>query len=229
MTPSTLLDGNPYFDFVPEPHRPWLAERCVSRKIQRKQALFREGERSHHLHVVRSGFVKVCKEMPDGTTVLLRVFGPGESIAEIPTLTGSPYPATAIALVETELTLLPAAALTELRGRVPEFGGHSIRIASNRTCVLTERIMELALPSVEAKLAAFFVRLLDFSMPENGLLRIPIPLTREELATAAHTHTETATRILCHWEREGWVMRTKPGFLVQDRKRLESLCGLKAG
>ena len=75
--------------------------------------LFNEGDPGHTAYIVISGEIEILKISAD-QTVRIAVSGPGVIVGEMSLLTGEPRNATARALVDSELVLIPKTALDTL-------------------------------------------------------------------------------------------------------------------
>ena len=64
----------------------------------------------HRLQIIARGKVRIFKTSMSGREQVLAANGPGESIAELPVFDGGPYPASAIAIEETEIAFISRAA-----------------------------------------------------------------------------------------------------------------------
>ncbi len=63
----------------------------------------------------------------------------------------------------------------------------------------------------------------DLGEAGEGGVRIPLALSRQELADLLGTTIETAIRIMSRWGKEGLVRTEKDGFTILDREALEML------
>jgi len=75
--------------------------------IHKGEVLFRQGE-SGPLYQVKSGLLKIIRVHEDGTPTLVNIIVPGELIPHHSLLTPSPNFGTAIALMTSEIEVLPA-------------------------------------------------------------------------------------------------------------------------
>ncbi len=83
---------------------------------------------------------------------------------------------------------------------------------------------------MEARLATLLLKFYeqfgdDF---DDGTSRIPVPLSRQELADLVSTSFETAIRVVTRWERAGVVTTDADGFTLKDLPALREASGLGA-
>jgi CRP/FNR family cyclic AMP-dependent transcriptional regulator len=83
-----------------------LAARTVRRHFQTGELLFSGGEPCHGLHIIARGKVRIFKTSLGGREQVLAVNTPGESVAELPVFDGGPYPASAVAIEDTEIAFI---------------------------------------------------------------------------------------------------------------------------
>ena len=89
------------------------------------------------------------------------------------------------------------------------------------------KIDVLSAGSVEARLATLLVQLDERFGDEfeDGTTRVPVALSRQELADLVATSFETAIRSMTKWEREGIVETTNQGFSILNRAELRRAAG----
>jgi len=83
-----------------------LAARTVRKLFSAGELLFSEGEPCNGLQIIARGKVRIFKTSVNGREQVLAVNVPGESIAEVPVFDGGPYPASAVAIEDTEIAFI---------------------------------------------------------------------------------------------------------------------------
>src|SRR5512140_3033771 len=96
------LRGVPYFARLNEDVLGELARIAVTRRFERGDVLFLEGELNDGLYLLRSGRVRIYKTSPEGREQVLAIVGTGESFNEVPVFDDGPNPASAQALEDSE-------------------------------------------------------------------------------------------------------------------------------
>jgi CRP-like cAMP-binding protein len=220
---TTLSPGSASpFDSLPEPGRAALRAIGREREFARGEPIVAQGARCAGFHVLLAGRAKMVRDLVAGRTVLLALFSPGELFATAPALSGEVSDAAIVALepcrtleVEREALLARLAEDPSLLGLLlPALAGHHVEC---RNC-----IVELAGYRVEARFALLFLRLArEVGEPEGGEVRIPVRLTRQELADLAGTTLETAIRVFSRWHQAGLLETRSDGFLLRDPAALE--------
>ena len=201
-----------------------LAAVATLREFEKGATLFSEGDESDSLYVVATGHVKVFKTTARGSDVILELFGPGDPVGAVAVYESRPYPASAVTLEPTTCVLVPRQAFFTLLENHPTLVRGLLVGLTHRLVELTNRLAELTGGRIEARLARFFLKLAsDVGQERRDGIFIPIVLSRQELADMIGTTIETTIRIMSRWGKEDVVRTEKDGFLVANRKPLETL------
>ena len=84
-----------------------IVSAAARREYGPDQVVVLEGEISHSLFVVASGWLKAVKMSPDGREMVLQVIEPGEVLNTIGVFANVPHPGTVIALEPSVLWVIP--------------------------------------------------------------------------------------------------------------------------
>jgi len=201
-----------------------LAGVAAIRQFDKGARLFAEGDGSDFLYVVATGHVKVFKTTARGSDVILEVFGPGDPVGAVAVYESRPYPASAVALEPTTCILLPRPAFFSLLEAHPTLVRGLLVGLTHRLVELTNRLAELTGGRIEARLARFFLKLAtDLGQARADGIFIALVLSRQELADMIGTTIETTIRIMSRWGKDEIVRTEKDGFVVANKKALETL------
>jgi CRP/FNR family transcriptional regulator len=103
---AAVLKGTALFsELLPEELRT-LAARTVRKLYKSGELLFSEGEACSGLQIIATGKVRIFKTSVSGREQVLAVNQPGESVAELPVFDGGFYPASAVAIEETQIAFI---------------------------------------------------------------------------------------------------------------------------
>lgn len=201
-----------------------LAAVCEVQLYEKGREIFAEGDPADHFFFVVTGRVKVYKLTPTGRQVILEIMGTGDPFGAVATFEGRPFPATAVALSDTVCLRIARAPFFALLEQYPSLVRGLLVGLTQRLIELTKRIAELSGGKVEPRLARFFLKLAEEQgIQEGEHVKIPMALSRQELADLTGTTIETAIRIMSRWGKEGVVATEKDGFVILDRGALELL------
>jgi CRP-like cAMP-binding protein len=206
-----------------------LSSAATARTYERGAFLWRAGDQPQALMVVRSGLVKLVRPAPHGRTAICGLFGPPSPIGELALIKGIPFPTSTIAATDTVtvVSIPRAEALSALR-KDAALSLNLLCTLETRLALLHDKIDVLSAGPVDARLATLLLKLYeqfgdDF---DDGTSRIPVPLSRQELADLVSTTFETAIRVLSRWERAGAVSTDSDGFTLRDMRLLQEVSGL---
>jgi len=203
-----------------------VAEAAAIRRYEKGQVLFEQDTPSDAFYTIASGRVKVLKMLPTGRDVILGVFGKGDPLGAVAAYDGRPFPASAVALEDTVCVVIQRPAFFRLLEAHPSLVRGLMLGMTIRLVELTNRLAELSGSRIEPRLARLFLKLAtDMGRPERGGAFIPLALSRQELADMTGTTIETAIRIMSRWNKDAIVHTDKDGFVVLDRRALETTAG----
>ena len=203
----------------------------VQRTMPRNGWLFHEGDGSLDAFVIDTGLLKLFKTTLDGSQALVALRGPGEIVGELGAMDGQPRLLSAVAAVESQVTVIPGARLVELIHDRPEF---AMMMMSNLTHLLRQSAAHiLALSSGDA-LALVARRLLQLvDDPAYGAVRseragttvIDMPLSQQEVAAWAGVSLRSAAAVLKQLRDDAIVSTSRLQLEVHDRDELERRAG----
>jgi len=219
-----LLRLTPIFRALHPDDRAALARIATVRLYQRGEHVFEEGDMPTTLPVVVRGRIKVFRCVESGRDVILLIVEPGDLLGAVAVFREIPFPACAEAMEDTVIVEIPLGALDELLRSSPTLLRGLLAGLTHRLVELTGRVALLSGTRVEPRFARLFLKLADETgTGEGGEARIPMRLSRQELADLTGTTIETAIRIMSRWSKEG-VLETEPdGFRLLDRSTLEEI------
>ncbi|MCR4439873.1 MAG: Crp/Fnr family transcriptional regulator [candidate division KSB1 bacterium] len=173
-----------------------IAQICLPKKVDKGQILFSEGEKAYSLYILVSGAVQLYKTAPDGREVVIKVVKPGEMFAEAILFEQERYPASAVALRESTLYLLPRVqfhCLLEQERFRNEFIGNLLK----KLRFLTEQMAQRSAADVEERLWCFLEEQFGCTT------RVVSPLSKKTVAAAIGATPETLSRVLRRLQGEG--------------------------
>jgi len=190
----------------------------------RGETVFAEGDLSEHFCTVVTGRVKVFKMTPAGKDVILEIFGAGDPLGAVAAYDGHPFPASAVAIEDSRVLLVPRQAFFTLLEQHPTLVRGLLSGLTHRLAELAARLAELSGGRVEPRFARLFLKLAqEQGRPERGGTFVPVALSRQELADMTGTTIETSIRIMSRWGKQHTVITEKDGFLVLNPAELETL------
>lgn len=194
--------------------------------FRRGQTIFHAGAPAHALYVVRSGLVKVFRTWRGGEEQVLRLLGPGELIGYRPLLANEPYHASALAVEDSRLCIIPAATLRELLRDEPALALELLAKLALELRTAEEQMMDLLHRPVRQRAARLLLVLLENnrSAPDPATLH-SAHLRRQDMARMIGTTPETLSRVLRAFAQRGIVAVARDRVCVRDHALLHKVAG----
>ncbi len=204
---------------LPSRVRSAVLDRAVIRSFLRNGPIFWQGDELRHLPVIVSGHAKLQRNTEHGREVVVDVLGPGDAACWDSVLHAEPVPGSLVALEPIEVAFLPCTPVRMAVSTVPGCALAYTRQASEGRRRLIDQIASTRAASVPARVGGLLLHLLSLhGDPTSG--RLPVRLSRQDLADAAGTTVETAIRLMRRWEAEGLVTSLRHGFDITDAEGL---------
>lgn len=198
--------------------------RCRAHGFEAGSTIYRVGDAATTLYVVATGAAKTIRPGEDGRETLLDLCGPGDFLGAVPALGEEFYPDWAWALTPSCLLGIDAAAYTEIMEEFPAVAMATLKGVSRRLSESQRAVHLLAGAPLEQRLAATLLLLAEkVGRPWEGGTLLDVPLSREDLAAMAGAATESVSRLLSRWRRQGLVDAGRRWIAVQDGPGLEAL------
>jgi len=223
----SVLSSSHYLAPLSDEDRQALAGISRFRRYDLDEVIIGQADPVHAFYVVSQGRVKKLRAMPNGRQVVLGLYGPGMLFGTADAIGSQPSHGALIALTPGVVLLeIPRRDLFTLLAKRAEL---SLRLLVTLTPHFTECkncIVELACLRIEARLAQLLMKLAsNAGYEKDGLLFVPIALSRQDLADMTGTTIETCIRIMSRWHKEKVVETRDDGFLIHDLQSLSRLSG----
>lgn len=192
-----------------------LAKSAVWKVFPVDAVVFWEGDSETNLFYLQYGSLKALKASPDGREQVLRFIGAGEIFNEVGVLAKRPNPATAIALEESGIWLIPRQALEKVVLAHPQTALQIIENMADKIIELVTLASELSLKTVEARFAKL---LLDRT--EGDVIERRRWTTQTELAARLGTVPDVLSRVTRELTKAGLIEIDKQHIRILDRKGL---------
>jgi CRP/FNR family transcriptional regulator len=186
--------------------------------------LFSEGEPCAGLYIISRGKVRIFKTSAGGREQVLAVNVPGESVAELPVFDGGPYPASAVAIENTEMAFISRRDFQAYCMEHPEVALKVLGIVGARLRRLVGIIEELSFTTIRQRLVSSLVKLAQ-SEGRNTTrgIEFQLPATHQELANQLGTVRELISRNLMRLQAEGFIDVDARQIVVKNMKGLSAL------
>ncbi len=201
-----------------------LASRTVRKLFKGGELLFAEGEPCHGLHIVASGKVRIFKASANGREQVLAVNEPGETVAELPVFDGGPYPASAVAIEDTQIAFISQRDFHGYCLEHPQVALKVLSVAGARLRRLVGIIEELSFTTIRQRLVSTLLKLAqEQGVKAAGGIEFQLPASHQELANQLGTVRELISRNLMRLQAEGLLEVDARRIVVKDMKGLSAL------
>jgi CRP/FNR family transcriptional regulator, dissimilatory nitrate respiration regulator len=196
-----------------------IADGCTVRTLAKDETLFREGEKADGFYVAQTGRISIYRLTPDGREQIICVFQPPESFAEVVMSTVETYPANAMALEPSQVIVIHKKHFRELVCQKPELALHMLASMSLHLKHLVQTIHDMKGKQIEGRLAEW---LLQHSPDSDGAKSFTLPVSKKNLAAQLGVTSETFSRTLARFRREGLIEVAGPQLQLINRPGLRA-------
>jgi len=195
---------------------------CRMRGFEKGETIFREGDPADRIHFVHIGRVKIVKAA-GGRDVIIEIVGPGEPVGAVAVFERRPFPASAVTLEPSGILSIPEREFFALLEKRPEMMRHLLAGLTMRLMMVNKRLADLT-GSAEHRAARLFLTLADrVGLAKGEAVKIPLTLSRQEIADLIGTTLETAIRLMSRWQKDEIVLTEKDGFTIPAVQALREL------
>lgn len=182
------------------------------------EVIYREAESSATVVSIRRGLVKLEQALDDGSRRIVRIIGPGATIG-LEALLGEPLQQTAVALSEIDICLIPVPSLLELDARSPELHRELMGKWQDQVEQADRLIAEINTGTVRERVIRLLFLLGDMAAIDQSA---PVLVSTEDIAAAAATTKESASRVMADLRRRGLLVRQPGGRFRYDDTALRA-------
>lgn len=212
------IENVPIFSGLSCGERREILEIASSRSYEKGEMIYRAGDEGGTLFVLHAGRVKIFRLNANGKEQVLRLVGPGEFIGELSLLSLLPLTDNAQALEATTMCILQGERLKQLMAKYPSIAFKVMEELSRRLEKAENRIEEISLSSVDARIARALLEL------SEGGDEIVLPMTKGDLASQLGMTQETLSRKLAALQEEGTIkLKGHRRIIIRDRQALEEI------
>lgn len=223
----SILRKVPFFSGLSDIEVGTLNEQFREYGFQAGEPIYFSGETADALYVVAAGQVKLLRHSLSGQDVLLDILKPGDYFGNLSTFANEEYPETAQAHTAVCVLSISSETFRILLQQQPSVALAVLDITSRRLQESQELVHRLSTDSVERRIAAVLLKLAQKlgEISEEGIL-IQMPLSRDDLAQMTGTTTETASRIISQFQKDGLVHTGRQWIAITNKVGIEKIAGI---
>lgn len=216
-----LLATVPVFETLEPTDLERVAEVAVPRSFAPNHIIFREGDESDTCYVVSRGHARAIREHPDGRTISLAHFGPGDIFGELAMFDAERRSATLESLDQLEAVAILGSDMRRLIRDHPDLAVKLVISLGRRLRETNERLTRQSFQTVQSRVAEVLGQLCVQAQAESGSDRdILVTITQADIAQLAGSSRESASRFLAVLERAGVVTQGRGRLTVHDPEAL---------
>ncbi len=169
------------------------------KSYKKKTEIFAEGDTPVNLYFVRSGSVKLFKSHPDGKEFITGISEENDFFGYESILENSAYKEAAVAMQDTELTIIPRHDFMVLL-QSPDVSAVFISMLCRKVSEKEEQLLNLAYNSVRQRTAESLLKVASLKDAAEQ-----ISISRDDLAKMVGTAPESVIRVLSDFKDEGLI------------------------
>jgi CRP-like cAMP-binding protein len=185
--------------------------------LQPGQALYHAGETGDRMFTIRSGLLKLVQYLADGSQRIVRLVKTSD-VAGLEALLNRPYEHDAIVMQKTEVCCLPTGTVQALGSENPALHMELLKLWQRALSEADAWLTELSTGSARERVARMLLRLVRGEAEPECLL-----FGREDLGAMLGITTETASRTIAEFRRQGLLIELGGNRYRVDTGRLEAL------
>lgn len=212
-----LVRRTPFFVVAGEAAMARLLRTSFTQQLPRGTVMFDQNERADFLHLLLEGSVGLVARDEYGAETTVEIFGPGELFLVPAAVLELPYLASATALTDIRILMIPADVFRAGIAEDPNLARATIELLSRHWRMMVDQVVDLKLRSADRRLARFLAR----RVPEEaGAGSGDLPEPRSAIAARLGMTPETLSRTLGALEAEGVLRLSGKRIDVPDREKL---------
>ena len=217
-----LLGQVPAFETLGPEDLVRVAEVVVPRRFPAGQVIFRERDESDTCYVVRSGHARAIREHPDGRTITLAHFGPGDIFGELAMFEDERRSATVETIDALDAVAILGNDMRRLMREHPDIAVKLVIALGRRLREANERLARQSFQTVQSRVAGVLAQLVDAAQREGaGDRDVLVTTTQADIAQLAGSSRESASRFLAVLERADVVTQGRGRITVHDPAALQ--------
>lgn len=212
-------------DRVPAVETRWLQiAGSPSRRFEHGQVVLHQGEPSESLFLVRDGAVRLCAVLPSGREVVVGLLGLGDLFGEAALDGAGISPVEARAVGGLIVTAIPVAGLHAVLLRNPATAVEILRLLASRLHRTSAALQDALGRDLSTRLCRSLCELARrHGVPDGPGVRVPLPITQEDLGRMVGATREAVNRTLVGLARRGLLRTEERRYVIPDLAALEGL------
>ena len=194
-----------------------LSENRTKKKVKKKSVIFLEGNSPRALYFVNRGKVKTFVSNEDGKELITGIFNQGDFIGYHPLFQECEYKDSAMALEETELSVISKEDFFHLINSNRDVSLKFIKMLAKDVIEHEEELINLAYNTVRRRVAEGLLKV------SSKYGQMEFPIAREDLANIVGTAQESVIRVLSEFKEMKIITTSGRKVKILDKVGLENI------
>jgi CRP/FNR family transcriptional activator FtrB len=212
-----LVEGSPFFQAAGPAAMAEVLRPSFTQLLPRGAVLFEQNDEPEFLHMLLEGSIGLQASVEGSGRTMVELFGPGELFLAPAVILRLPYLASAVALTEVRVLMIPAEIFRDGVNRSLDLSRAATQLLARHWRLMVDQVVDLKLRSAEDRVARFLARRVS---EEAGAGNASMPEPRTAIAARLGMTPETLSRTLAGLEQKGKLQRGADGAQVADRTAL---------
>ena len=218
----SFLKQLPLFNHLDNEELESILESFEKHSYKKNEVIIQENSVANCLYIVFTGSVKLFKSSVDGKEHILRIMQQHEIIGEVPMFEGGTYPASCMALTDSELLSISRINFLKLIKANPKIALGMLALQAKRLREFTLKIEKLTLSKTEQRLADFCIKKIAVSSSNQDIVELQ-GMTIQDLANYLGVTRENISRIISKWIKLGFVAKEEGKIVILDTEVLNKM------
>lgn len=214
---ARLVEQSPFFAAAGAAAMAELLRPSFTQVLPRGTRLFDQGEEPEFLHMLLQGSIGLEAHVEGCGRTIVEIFHGGEVFLAPAVVLRMPYLASAIALTEIRVLMVPAETFRDGVARSHDLCRATTQLLARHWRLMVDQVVDLKLRPAEHRVARFVARRVS---EEAGAGNVAMPEPRGAIAARLGMTPETLSRALAGLEQKGKLRRGADGAEVMDREAL---------
>ena len=186
--------------------------------------IFVEGQTPRGVFMLCQGKAKLCTTSRDGKALILRIAKPGEVLGLDAIVTGEPYQVTVQTMQPCQLNFVNREDFLRFLHEHSDACLRAVQQISRDCRYAYDAVRSIGLShSVSGRVAKFLIASATDEPATNGVVRVRLALTHEDIAQLTGTSRETITRTLSEFRKKDIVELKGSTLIIHNKPALERL------
>lgn len=212
-----LLRRSPFFAAAGEAAMERLLRPSFTQLLPRGTVLFEQKELPGFLHLLLSGSIGLQAQDESGSDTIVEIFGAGEVFLVPAAVLDLPYLASAVALTEVRVLMIPAGTFRDGIAADAGLARATMELLARHWRLMVDQVVDLKLRPAERRVSRFLARRIS---EEAGGGQAELPEPRAAIAGRLGMTPETLSRALAVLESKGLIRIESKRIVVPDRAHL---------